>query len=111
MMDRNKQQQGDVLEELQNELKSLKSLLLSRRPTTPSSPVPEPTSSNTVAPATKPVENDNTNGSSIPAWQMAAASSTNNKTTPAPSASTPQAEPATGSSSSSAAGSATNNTA
>ncbi|KAJ8660572.1 hypothetical protein O0I10_003619 [Lichtheimia ornata] len=115
MMDRNKQQQGDVLEELQNELKSLKSLLLSRRPTTPSSPVPEPTtSSNTVASATKPVENGNGNGSSIPAWQMAAAASSinnNNNKAPAPSATTPQAEPATGSSSSSAAGSATNNTA
>lgn len=105
-MDRNKQQQGDVLEELQNELKSLKSLLLSRRPTTPS-PVPEPTSSNTtVTSATKPSEN----GSSIPAWQMAAASSNNNKAATAPSANT-QAEPATGSSSSSAAGSANNNTA
>ncbi|CDS07339.1 hypothetical protein LRAMOSA01288 [Lichtheimia ramosa] len=104
LMDRNKQQQGDVLEELQNELKSLKSLLLSRRPTTPS-PVPEPTSSNTtVTSATKPSEN----GSSIPAWQMAAASSNNNKAATAPSANT-QAEPANGSSSSSAAGSANNN--
>ncbi|KAI7878284.1 hypothetical protein K492DRAFT_132929 [Lichtheimia hyalospora FSU 10163] len=105
MMDRNKQQQGDVLEELQNELKSLKSLLLSRRPTTPS-PVPETTSSNTVASATKPSENGNTNGSSsIPAWQMAA-SSANNKA--ATASGNTQAEPATGSSSSSAAGSANN---
>lgn len=60
MIDKNKESQAQSLSELQQELKSLKALLLSRGPSNiPSSPMPA---------LGRP---------SIPAWQLAGASSQN----------------------------------
>ncbi|KLO20205.1 hypothetical protein SCHPADRAFT_992296 [Schizopora paradoxa] len=58
MIDKNKEAQSNSLAELQQELKSLKALLLSRGPSFPSSTSPAPTLSNFGRP-------------SIPAWQLA----------------------------------------
>ena len=114
MMDRNKEAQNTVLEDLQNELKSLKSLIVSRRPTTPA---PEQGSGNNTinsttsnSPATS-VENglsprlsaalngaNNIKSPGIPSWQMAAAKSAD---TPATSSSSAVTTPAAAGSSSS----------
>ncbi|KAG2215956.1 hypothetical protein INT45_004090 [Circinella minor] len=114
MMDRNKEAQNTVLEDLQNELKSLKSLIVSRRPTTPA---PEQGSGNNTinsttsnSPGTS-VENglsprlsaalngaNNIKSPGIPSWQMAAAKSAD---TPATSSSSGVTAPATAGSSSS----------
>lgn len=58
MIDKNKESQTNSLAELQQELKSLKALLLSRGPSFPSSTSPAPALSNFGRP-------------SIPAWQLA----------------------------------------
>ncbi|KAI8365365.1 peroxisomal membrane anchor protein conserved region-domain-containing protein [Radiomyces spectabilis] len=90
MLDRNKEAQAAILNDLQNEIKSLKSLMLSRRPTTPGSSLLEQGSSS------NPIQSPSTPGAStdglsprlaatlnagnrpgIPAWQMAAASKAN----------------------------------
>ena len=62
MIEKNKEAQSQSLGELQQELKSLKALLLSRGPTTPSTP-PVPSFPSFPSYPTKP---------SIPAWQLAA---------------------------------------
>ncbi|SAM09008.1 hypothetical protein [Absidia glauca] len=122
MLDRNKDAQGAVLNDLQNEIKSLKSLLLSRRSpgaslleqgssnatttSTPSSPstASAPAVSTTAAPAAtteglSPRLSAAFNSSSarpgIPAWQMAAANkstSSDNKTAEASSSSSSSSE-------------------
>ncbi|CAO3598761.1 unnamed protein product [Absidia cylindrospora] len=96
MLDRNKDAQSAVLNDLQNEIKSLKSLLLSRRATRSSSLEQESSSNmsntttaspSTSSPATPTTTNTSTEGLSprlsaalntsarpgIPAWQMVAA--------------------------------------
>ncbi|KAI9017884.1 peroxisomal membrane anchor protein conserved region-domain-containing protein [Phycomyces nitens] len=92
MLDRNKESQGVILNDLQTEVKSLKSLLLSRRPTNGVSSVLEQGSSTPVSPAhlsssfteASPVGlsprlsaalNSNAH-SGIPAWQISAAKAT-----------------------------------
>ncbi|KAF8922474.1 hypothetical protein CPB85DRAFT_1267765 [Mucidula mucida] len=75
MMDKSKDSQKQSLAELQQELKSLKALLLSRGPALASSP-----SSSPIPAPGRP---------SIPAWQLAGAGDTSNSTTsptPTPSA-------------------------
>jgi len=62
MIDRNKEHHTQSLNELQQEVKSLKTLLLNRPTGMPSSPHP-------VAPLARP---------SIPAWQLGASSTTTN---------------------------------
>ena len=62
MIEKNKEVQSQSLGELQQELKSLKALLLSRGPATPSTP-PVPNFPSFPSYPTKP---------SIPAWQLAA---------------------------------------
>lgn len=74
MIDKTKEAQTQSLTDLQQELKSLKALLLSRGPTTPSNP-----SSPLPAPSFRP---------SIPAWQLAGAPETNSPT-PVPLNTTP----------------------
>ncbi len=74
-MDKSKDSQKQSLAELQQELKSLKALLLSRGPALASSP-----SSSPIPAPGRP---------SIPAWQLAGAGDTSNSTTsptPTPSA-------------------------
>ncbi|EKM83825.1 hypothetical protein AGABI1DRAFT_117296 [Agaricus bisporus var. burnettii JB137-S8] len=75
MIERNKEHHTQSLNELQQEMKSLKALLLNRPTGLPASPNP-------LLPITRP---------SIPAWQLA--SSTTSNTTPG--IATPTAEPAT----------------
>ncbi|KAG2227690.1 hypothetical protein INT45_004732, partial [Circinella minor] len=95
MMDRNKDSQAGVMTDLQNEVKSLKSLLLSRRPLNPNevstSPIgATPSPSNIESPtASSPsgislrlsnALNSSSSGSAragIPAWQMASSGSNN----------------------------------
>ncbi|KIY72822.1 hypothetical protein CYLTODRAFT_428824 [Cylindrobasidium torrendii FP15055 ss-10] len=74
MIDKTKEAQTQSLGDLQQELKSLKALLLSRGPTTPSNP-----SSPLPAPSFRP---------SIPAWQLAGAPEASS-TTPVPLSTTP----------------------
>ncbi|ORE13132.1 hypothetical protein BCV71DRAFT_246503 [Rhizopus microsporus] len=91
-LERNKEAQNAVLVDLQNEMKSLKSLLLNRR-TTPNSL--EPASSAPTSPATDGLSSRlsatlNAGGSrvGIPAWQMAAtqaSSSSSSNNTPSSS--------------------------
>lgn len=81
MLDRNKEAQGAVLNDLQNEVKSLKSLLLARRPG--SSIIDQPSggggsASDSAAPSTpsglSPRLSSVLNGNGrtgIPAWQIA----------------------------------------
>ncbi|ORY93503.1 peroxisomal membrane anchor protein conserved region-domain-containing protein [Syncephalastrum racemosum] len=100
MLDRNKEAQSAVLNDLQNEIKSLKSLLLARRPTTPGSSLLDqpqqqqstdaaipgagaaaassPATPAGMSPRLASALNSN-NRAGIPAWQMAAA----NKSSPA----------------------------
>ncbi|CAO3593960.1 unnamed protein product [Absidia cylindrospora] len=125
MLDRNKDAQSAVLNDLQNEIKSLKSLLLSRRapgsslleqgssntapaPASPSTST-TPTTAATTAPATteglSPRLSAAFNSSSarpgIPAWQMAAANkSSSSSTTENKSATEPVAATSSSSSSS-----------
>lgn len=117
MLERNKESQANVLNDLQNEVKSLKSLLMARRPITPSdagnngtttngSSVSNMTSPNAPSPTTNlsarlsSVLNNSSSGSQggIPAWQMAAA---NKEKAPATSSSSSPAQPAETSSNSS----------
>ncbi|KAI9266841.1 peroxisomal membrane anchor protein conserved region-domain-containing protein [Phascolomyces articulosus] len=101
MLDRNKESQAGVMTDLQNEVKSLKSLLLSRRPLNPNeaaaSPVAAPSSaaespaaavspSGLTARLTNALNSSSSGGprAGIPAWQMAASggsSATNGKAT------------------------------
>lgn len=94
-MERNKESQNAALTELQNEMKSLKSLLVSRRPaveqvssapSTPTGTTTTTTTTNTPAPVTSsPTDglssrlaatiNGTGNRAGIPAWQMASQSS------------------------------------
>lgn len=117
-MERNKEAQNAVLVDLQNEMKSLKSLLVSRRatsnvvdqvtsaPTTPAATTPAattpavPTTPSAVASPTDGLSSRlsaTINGSGaragIPAWQMAAAQASANNTTSS-SSSNATAEPA-----------------
>ncbi|KAI9322455.1 peroxisomal membrane anchor protein conserved region-domain-containing protein [Dichotomocladium elegans] len=88
LMDMNKEAQATILGELQNEVNSLKSLLMSRRPTTPSAPeqrngadspgssiAPSHAASTSVTGLSTRLSNalNNTNNSpaGIPAWQLA----------------------------------------
>ncbi|KAL7317170.1 peroxisomal membrane protein pex14 [Mucor circinelloides] len=113
-LERNKEAQNAVLVDLQNEMKSLKSLLVSRRatsnvadqvasaPTTPAATAAAPTTPSAVASPTDGLSSRlsaTINGSGaragIPAWQMAAAqSSANNTTSSSSSSSNANAEPA-----------------
>ncbi|KAI9310796.1 peroxisomal membrane anchor protein conserved region-domain-containing protein [Dichotomocladium elegans] len=102
LIDRNKQEQNEVLESLQSELKSLKNLFLSRRASTP--PVaPEPVSGNGLPSVldSKLASTGNSSAGSnrvIPAWQMAAGAASSNK--PAASSQQHQSVSAEGSSAS-----------
>ncbi|KAI8144327.1 peroxisomal membrane anchor protein conserved region-domain-containing protein [Fennellomyces sp. T-0311] len=91
MMDRNKEAQNAVLDDLQNELKSLKSLIVSRRPATPEQASGTNTSvENGLSPRLSAALNGSTSKSAgIPAWQMAAS-----KSADAPASSSSSAEPA-----------------
>ncbi|CAO0794610.1 unnamed protein product [Mucor circinelloides] len=114
-LERNKEAQNAVLVDLQNEMKSLKSLLVSRRatsnvvdqvasaPTTPAATTAAPTTPSAVASPTDGLSSRlsaTINGSGaragIPAWQMAAAQSSANNTTSSStsSSSNANAEPA-----------------
>ncbi|KAI9499010.1 peroxisomal membrane anchor protein conserved region-domain-containing protein, partial [Zychaea mexicana] len=82
MMDRNKEAQNAVLEDLQNELKSLKSLIVSRRPAMPEQASGANNTSNSpvvngLSPSLSAALNGNNTSKSagIPAWQMAATKS------------------------------------
>jgi peroxin-14 len=78
MIEKNKESQGQSLAELQQELKSLKALLLSRGtplPTSPSTPIPSI--------AARP---------SIPAWQLAGIKPTSSSSAPATPAPAPVPE-------------------
>lgn len=106
MLDRNKEAQNRVLEELQNELKSLKSLMLSRRPQSPA--VDSPTENGLSSRLTAALNGSGSAKPGIPAWQQAAASK------PAAASSSSEAEPAaavpsSSPSSSAAAATTTNN--
>ncbi|KAI8645673.1 peroxisomal membrane anchor protein conserved region-domain-containing protein [Parasitella parasitica] len=113
-LERNKEAQNAVLLDLQNEMKSLKSLLVSRRttsnvldqvsskPATPTAaaatPVPAATTPATPAPVASPTDglssrlsatiNNSGARAGIPAWQMASSQSSANNTTPLSSEST-----------------------
>lgn len=110
-MERNKEAQNAVLVDLQNEMKSLKSLLVSRRatsnvvdqvasaPTTPAAPTtPSAVASPTDGLSSRLSATINGSGAraGIPAWQMAAAQSSANNTTSSStsSSSNANAEPA-----------------
>ncbi|EPB89038.1 hypothetical protein HMPREF1544_04161 [Mucor circinelloides 1006PhL] len=114
-LERNKEAQNAVLVDLQNEMKSLKSLLVSRRatsnvvdqvasaPTTSAATTAAPTTPSAVASPTDGLSSRlsaTINGSGaragIPAWQMAAAQSSANNTTSSStsSSSNANAEPA-----------------
>ncbi|KAL9556471.1 hypothetical protein MBANPS3_001864 [Mucor bainieri] len=114
-LERNKEAQNAVLVDLQNEMKSLKSLLVSRRatsnvvdqvasaPTTPAATTAPaaPTPAAAVASPTDGLSSRlsaTINGSGaragIPAWQMAAAQASANNTTSSSSSSNANAEPA-----------------
>lgn len=104
MLDRNKEAQNRVLEELQNELKSLKSLILSRRPQSPAVDGSSSPSENGLTSRLTAALNGTGNAKpGIPAWQQAAAATTKPTTSS-------EAEPAAASSpsSSAAAAAATN---
>lgn len=123
-MERNKEAQNAVLVDLQNEMKSLKSLLVSRRatsnivdqvssaPITPPATASTPTPAvNTATPATVASPTDGLssrlsatiNGSNaragIPAWQMAAAQASANNTSSSNATPEPATAEASGSSS------------
>ncbi|KAI9497424.1 peroxisomal membrane anchor protein conserved region-domain-containing protein [Zychaea mexicana] len=99
MLDRNKDSQAGVLTDLQNEVQSLKSLLVSRRPLNPTESVSSPNGSATPAHVTTTTSTDspaspsglsarlhsalnssNRNRPGIPAWQMAASGGANGNT-------------------------------
>ncbi|KAF9579818.1 bifunctional tryptophan synthase trp1, partial [Lunasporangiospora selenospora] len=110
LMDKNKESQTNVLNELQSEIKSLKSLLLNRRGPGAASPVPAPTgmasptapwsalnygatqpaaaaSTSAPAAASKPAEENGASSflsgkASIPAWQLTAQKNVIPGTTP-----------------------------
>ncbi|KAF7721523.1 peroxisomal membrane protein pex14 [Apophysomyces ossiformis] len=90
MLDRNRDAQAAILNDLQNEIKSLKSLMFSRRPGNPGSSLLDqgvnattPSTSNSETPAGLSPRLSaafNTNARpGIPAWQIAAKSTTNDK--------------------------------
>lgn len=115
-MERNKEAQNAVLVDLQNEMKSLKSLLVSRRatsnvvdqvtsaPATPAATAPAPAAPTTPSAVASPTDGLSSrlsatiNGSGaragIPAWQMAAAQASANNTTSSSASSNANAEPA-----------------
>lgn len=113
-LERNKEAQNAVLVDLQNEMKSLKSLLVSRRATSnvvdqATSAPTTPAATTAVAPTTPSAVASPTDGLSsrlsatingsgaragIPAWQMAAAQASANNTTSSSSSSNANAEPA-----------------
>lgn len=110
MLDRNKEAQNRVLEELQNELKSLKSLMLSRRPQSPA--VDSPTENGLSSRLTAALNGSGSAKPGIPAWQQAAASkpaaassSSSSSSEAEPAAAVPSSSP----SSSAAAATTTNN--
>jgi peroxin-14 len=94
-LERNKESQNAVLVDLQNEMKSLKSLLVSRRATSnvleqassaPASPAvttPATVASPTEGLSSRLAATINSSGAraGIPAWQMAAAQQANNTNT------------------------------
>ncbi|KAI8099150.1 peroxisomal membrane anchor protein conserved region-domain-containing protein [Halteromyces radiatus] len=114
MLDRNKEAQGAVLNDLQNEIKSLKSLLLSRRSpgaslleqgssnTTSSSPAVSASTTNTdgLSPRLSAAFNSSSSRPGIPAWQMASANKSSPSTESKTNESTTTAETASSSSSS-----------
>ncbi|KAI8140893.1 peroxisomal membrane anchor protein conserved region-domain-containing protein [Fennellomyces sp. T-0311] len=83
MLDRNKDAQANVLTDLQNEVKSLKSLLMARRPVpsvdSPSTPgAPEPSSPSGLSARLTNALNSSSSRAGIPAWQMAASGGSSN---------------------------------
>ncbi|KAL0080477.1 peroxisomal membrane anchor protein conserved region-domain-containing protein [Phycomyces blakesleeanus] len=104
MLDRNKESQGLILNDLQTEIKSLKSLLLSRRPTNGASSLLEQGSSTPVSPVhtstsaidTTPVglsprlsaAFSSSPRAGIPSWQIAAAAKSTSATDPKPTIAT-----------------------
>lgn len=85
-MERNKEAQNAVLIDLQNEMKSLKSLLVNRRPTVPEQGSSAP-STPTDGLSSRLAATLNASGSraGIPAWQMAATQSSSDTPTEASS--------------------------
>lgn len=107
MLDRNKEAQNRVLEELQNELKSLKSLMLSRRPQSPA--VDSPTENGLSSRLTAALNGSGSAKPGIPAWQQAAASKPAAASSSSSEAEPAAAVPSSSPSSSAAAATTTNN--